>query len=76
MDDDRYLPEHVYPNWLLLAARVAADAPDRDAWRRWAAERLEPRISPPPAVHDAPTRAMKARPIGQMAEAEAVRRHW
>jgi hypothetical protein len=75
MDEDRYLPEHVYPNWLMLAARVAADAPDRDAWRRWAAERLAPRISPTPPA-GAPTRAMKARPIGQMAEAEAARRHW
>lgn len=69
-DDDRYLPDHVYANWLLLAARVAADAPDRDAWRRWAAEHIAPRHRAPQPAEPPARGAIRARSIGRMVDAE------
>ena len=82
-DDDQYLPDYVYPNWLTLAARVAAEADDRDEWRRWATERIAPRLRPHAISPATPSHARRARRIGYMADAEpagaqsaAPRRHW
>lgn len=70
MEDDRYLPEHVYANWLLLAARVAAGAPDREDWRRWAREHFVSRTESAPTVEPPARGVICARRPGHMAEAE------
>lgn len=72
--DAEYLPPHVYANWLALAVRVAEEAPDRDAWRRWAEERLRPRVQAAAAI-ETPTAARHARRIGHMEDAEPAS-HW
>lgn len=66
------LPAHVYPNWLLLAARVASGAQgrERQEWQEWALRCL---ARPAPgsqqadrAIPCAGTR--RARRIGYMAD--------
>lgn len=71
--DAKYLPPYVYANWLALAVRVAEEAPDRDAWRRWAEERLRPRVHAAATI-ETPTAARRARHIGHMEDAEPASR--
>lgn len=76
--DAECLPDHVYANWLALAVRVAAEAPDRAEWQRWANERIRPALAASReacATSCTPARATsctpaRARRIGYMEEAE------
>ena len=68
--DAECLPDHVYANWLALAVRVAAEAPDRAEWQRWANERIRPALAASREASAASCTPARARRIGYMEEAE------
>lgn len=69
-DDADYLPDHVYANWLALAVRVAAEAPDRAEWRRWAEEHIRPALAARREERAAACLGLRACRIGYMEDAE------